>query len=421
MNSGISSWYNASRNWHHQFPQIKENARVDVCVLGAGLTGLSTAIELAKKGYSVAILEAKSVGWGASGRSGGQILVGLANELENLSLTKKDAHIVMQTTIDAVKLVRHRIKEYAIDCDFQSGHILCAIKKRHIKELQQYDLMQQKYGYTSGVLLNRQEMGEYIDSPCYLAGLYDDFCGHLHPLNYTLGLAKVAHELGVQIFENSPVLNVKDKENLEFHCGSGTVTARYGVIAGNAYLSHLLPEIEKKIMPVDTYITATQPLSPQRAKELIPQNSSFGDINFVLNYFRLSADHRLLFGGKVSYSRLAPKNLPLAMQTEMLKVFPQLKDVRTEYTWGGSVAITMNRAPHFGRIGHKLYFAHGYSGHGMAMSSMAGYLLASAISGHAEKFDVFAKIKHRTFPGGGLLRAPLLALAMLWYRLRDWL
>jgi gamma-glutamylputrescine oxidase len=249
--------------------------------------------------------------------------------------------------------------------------------------------------------------------------MYEAGAGHLHPLNYCLGLARAAEAAGVRIFEGSAVEQLKRGATVRAVCATGSVTAKTVVLAGNAYLGGLVPEIQSKVMPVGTYISATEVLGENRARSLIPENIGVADCNFVLNYYRRSADHRMLFGGRVSYSTIMPPNLPRALRHKMLDVFPALSDVQFEYTWGGFVAITMERTPHFGRLGDNIYFAQGYSGQGVAMTGVAGKILAEAIAGQSERFDLLTRLPHTTFPGGRLFRTPTLALAMLWYRMKD--
>ena len=256
-------------------------------------------------------------------------------------------------------------------------------------------------------------------APAYVGGMTDAGAGHLQPLNYCLGLARAAEAAGARIFEASEVVGLDLGSNPSARTATGRVRARYLVLGCNAYLGDLVPRVQRKIMPVGTYIGATEVLGENRARSLIPRDEAVCDCNFVLNYYRRSADHRLLFGGRVSYSTLVPPNLPQAMRSKMLQVFPQLEDVGFEFTWGGFVAITVERTPHLGRIGPNVYFAQGFSGQGVALTGIAGLIIAEAIAGQAERFDVFTRLPHSDFPGGRLLRTPTLALAMLWYRMRD--
>jgi gamma-glutamylputrescine oxidase len=419
------SYYAASANQKIECPTLKGNHSADVCVVGAGITGLSAALNLAERGYKVTVLEANLVGWGASGRSGGQMIFGFGCDMSVLekSAGKTAAKAMWDMSVEAIDTLRQRVDQHQIQCDLQQGHLHAAIKPRQMHELEEWQASLEKdYGYASLSLWNQQKVQSKMASERYIGGLYDTNSGHIHPLNYTLGLAKAALDAGVIIYTDSSVTKVARKSQANVcHTAQGQVTAKQVLFCGNAYMGKLVPEISNKIMPVGTYIGATQPLGKERAEALIKNNMAVADINFVLDYFRMSADYRMLFGGRVSYSTLAPPNLKNSMRQRMLKVFPQLEDVSMDYTWGGNVAITMNRGPHFGRVGKDLYFAQGFSGHGIAATGLAGKLLAEAVAGQAERFDLFNEISHLPFPGGTLLRTPALVLAMAWYRLRDML
>ena len=419
------SYYAASANQKIECPTLKGNHSADVCVVGAGITGLSAALNLAERGYKVTVLEANLVGWGASGRSGGQMIFGFGCDMSVIekSAGKTAAKAMWDMSVEAIDTLRQRVDQHQIQCDLQQGHLHAAIKPRQMHELEEWQASLEKdYGYASLSLWNEQKVQSQMASERYIGGLYDTNSGHIHPLNYTLGLAKAALDAGVIIYTDSSVTKVTRKSQANVcHTAQGQVTAKQVLFCGNAYMGKLVPEISNKIMPVGTYIGATQPLGKERAEALIKNNMAVADINFVLDYFRMSADYRMLFGGRVSYSTLAPPNLKNSMRQRMLKVFPQLEDVSMDYSWGGNVAITMNRGPHFGRVGKDLYFAQGFSGHGIAATGLAGKLLAEAVAGQAERFDLFNEISHLPFPGGTLLRTPALVLAMAWYRLRDML
>ncbi|PSJ47554.1 FAD-dependent oxidoreductase [Zobellella endophytica] len=422
MQQHADSYYAASANLALSYPPLEEDLEVDVCIVGAGITGASAALALAQKGYKVAVLEARLVGWGASGRSGGQMIFGYACDQSRLTqLVGMDtSKALWDISLEAMTLMRRRIEEHRIDCDLADGHLHAAVKPRHLTELEGWAAdLRRHFGYDALELWSKQQVQQQMSSDAYLGGLYDPNSGHVHPLNYTLGLVRAAAEAGARFFEHSPVVRVEQGTRPVAHTARGRVRCQHLLLCGNAYLEGIAPEIERKIMPVGTYITATEPLGEERARELIRNNMAVADINFVLDYFRLSADHRLLFGGRVSYSRLDPLNLADAMGQRLRQVFPQLQGVKQQYTWGGYVGITMNRAPHFGRLNGNVYFAQGFSGHGIALTGMAGTLMAEAIAGSAERFDLFGRIPHHDFPGGRLLRTPALVLAMAWYRLRD--
>jgi len=419
--SDALSYYAATAHPWPEQPPLQGEQRCDVAVVGGGLTGLSAALELAEKGYRVALLEARRVGWGASGRSGGQIIVGWGcdqSKLEKL-LGRDDARHLFDWSSEAVDLIHRRREEHQIDCDWRAGHVHVPIKPRQVSELRgwQSDLAEH-YDYQTD-WWSAERLQQHLGSRRYLGGLYDAQSGHLHPLNYTLGVARAALAAGVQILEHSPVFALQPGESVSLQCPKGQLRADFVVLAGNAYLGGLEPNLDRRIMPVGTYIAATPPLDEATANGLINNDMAVADINWALDYFRLSADRRLLFGGRASYSAIEPPALRGTMRRRMHAVFPQLSGVDFEYLWGGFLGITMNRAPDFGRIDSNVYYAHGYSGHGMAVSGIAGRVIAEAIAGQAERLDLFERIRHRPFPGGKYLRMPLLATAMAWYKLRD--
>jgi gamma-glutamylputrescine oxidase len=423
-NAHAPSWYAASASEFASLPRLQGDESADVVILGAGLTGLSAAIELAERGYSVIILEAHRVGWGASGRSGGQVIFGYGCDISKIAslLGRDDARKLFDWSVEGVELIQRRIAAHGIECDLRMGHAHAAVRPRQVDELKtwQHDL-ERDYGYTGTELWDRKQLQQQLQTDRYRALLFDARSGHLNPLEYTLGLARAALKLGVRIFEDSRVTAISQNDPVVFTTAAGKVSARFGLLGGNAWLAGLVPELEAKIMPVGTYICATESLGAQRARDLIRNDMAVADINFVLDYFRLSRDHRMLFGGRVSYSRVPPPGLGARMRQRMVQVFPQLGDVRIEYVWGGYVDITMNRAPHWGRLRPNLYFAQGFSGHGIAATGLAASVIAEAIHGQSTRLDVFARIPHHDFPGGKIMRTPALVLAMLWYRMKDYL
>ncbi len=417
------SYYTASANAHPEHPELAGEVTADVCVIGAGYTGLSAAINLAERGLSVVVIEAERVGWGASGRNGGQICTGFSsgNEKIEARLGRDDARKLFDISEEGKAIIRERVVRHEIDCDLTWGYFIGADKRRQLADLrEEHESLACDYGYTQTKVVETPEaVRRHVETASYIGGLYDGGAGHLHPLNYCLGLAQAAAAAGAKIFEGSAAIGVEAGAKVRIRTARGQVSADFLILAGNAYLGDLVPEIRGKVMPVGTYIGATGKLGENRAKSLIKNNIAVADCNFVLNYYRLSRDHRLLFGGRVSYSTLMPPNLPKAMRGKMLGVFPELADVDFEYTWGGFVAITMERTPHLGRIGGNIFFAQGFSGQGVAFTGIAGKVLAEAVAGQAERLDLIARLPHTTFPGGRLFRTPTLALAMMWYRLRD--
>lgn len=420
----VDSYYAASTGRMPDYPVLRGQQSADVCVVGAGLTGASCALELAERGYSVIVLEANRVAWGASGRSGGQMIFGYScgeSALEKM-LGSSDARRLWDMSLEAVELIRQRVGKYGIECDLQTGHLHAALKPRQMRDLEDWKkLLDTGYGYGSLQLWDRRRIRSALASERYVGGLYDSNSGHLHPLNYTLGLVQAADRAGAAFYEDSRVVGISAGGHPTVAAAEGSVKCRYVVLAGNAYLGPLDSRLSARIMPVGTYIGATAPLGRERAESLIAGNFAVADVNFVLDYFRLSADHRMLFGGRVSYSTAVPPRLALAMKRRMLKVFPQLSDAAIDYVWGGYVGITRNRAPDFGRLADNVFYAQGFSGHGIALTGLAGKLMAEAVAGTAERFDLFSRIPHRDFPGGTRLRTAALVLAMAWYRLRDFL
>ena len=418
------SYYAASANPSPARPALMGQVCADVCVVGGGFTGISTALHLAERGYDVVLLEAETIGYGASGRSGGQIVSAFAADMDKVRawVGHEDACRLFACAEEAKQLIADRVARHGIACDLVWGHVDAANKPSHLDELRAMrDAWARDFDYTNLTLLERSDLAAHIDSNAYVGGLYDAGGGHLHPLNYCLGLARAAEEAGARLFERSRVTALDTGTKPLVRTAKGEVAAQHLVICANAYLGNLVPELRKRVMPVGTYIGATPPLGEERVRRLLPSNAGVTDCAFVLDYFRRSGDHRLLFGGRVSYSTIMPPNLPVAMRRKMLTVFPQLSDQHFDYTWGGYVGITVERTPHLGRLGPCTYFAQGFSGHGVALTGMAGRLIAEAIAGQAERFDVMAKLPHTVFPGGRLLRTPTLALAMMWYRLRDML
>ena len=422
-----NSYYAASANETPAYPALEDNITADVCVVGGGFAGLSSAIELADRGYKVVVLEANHIGFGASGRNGGQIIAGLACEQDVIEsvLGFDAAKQVWGMTLEALDLARERVKRFDIKCDLTDGFLGVSVNEKKGKKLRSwFDNMAKRYGYDNDATwIEPAHIKNWIDSQRYFNGYYDKRSGHLHPLNYCLGLARGAASLGVQIYQHSAVTKMQRGDSVTLTTDKGSIKAKFVVLAGNMYLPEvspkLAPSLAKRIMPVGTYIIGTEPIESGLAASLIPTNSAVCDTNFILDYFRFSKDKRMIYGGRVSYSSMTPPNLTQSMQARMVETFPQLANTKVEYTWGGFVDISMNRAPDFGRIAPNIYYLQGFSGHGVALTGLAGKLVAEAISGQASRFDVFAKIPHHDFFGGKLLRTPALVLGMAWYQLRE--
>ena len=419
------SYYAATAARDAPQPALSGSTQCDVAVVGGGLAGLSAALDLRRQGRDVVLLEARQVGFGASGRNGGQAIHGLACEQEVIEsqLGLDDARRVWQMSLEALSLLRERIAVHGIDCDWAEGYLGLATSPRKATALFSWaERMASVYDYPLARIASA-DVCRWIASPRYHGGVHDPQSGHLHPLKYTLGLARAAVAAGVRVHENTPVTSLQHGGTAVLQTATGAVRAEQVLLAGNVYLQGLAPALQARIMPVGTYIACTEPMAPARVQALIPSGSAVCDTDVVLDYFRPTADHRLLYGGRVSYSTATPADLAASMRRRMVDTFAQLADVPIEFSWGGFVDITMNRAPDFGRIGAagNVYYLQGFSGHGLALTGLAGRLVAEAMSGDASRFDVFARLKHRAFPGGRLFRMPALVLGMAWYRLRDML
>ncbi len=399
---------------------LEGTIEADVAVIGAGFTGLSAALELKARGFSVAVLDKGPVGWGATGRNGGQICTGFSPGMGKFerALGAEAAKACFDMAEESKRLIRERIETYGIDCDLTSGYLLCAPKAGQIKGLAEHQEELRRYGYESTELLDKAALRQRVATNAYQGALRDWGAGHFHPLNYALGLARALREAGGRIYEHSPVVKIEEGHHPVVRTARGEVRPRFVILGCNAYLEGLVPRIQHRVMPVASYVIATEPLGEARARALIRHDEAVADANFVVDYFRLTADRRLLFGGRCSYSGVTPKDLSASIGPRMVSIFPQLADVRIDYAWGGHIGITHNRLPDAGRLGSNIYYTQGYSGQGVALSGLFGKLMAEAVAGEAERFDVFTRIKHAPFPGGPL-RRPALVLGMLYYRLRD--
>lgn len=420
------SYYLASANAMPDRPSLGTDLSADVCVIGGGFTGVNTAIELAQRGLSVILLEARRIGWGASGRNGGQLIRGIGHDVSGFAkyVGEEGVRYLERAGIDSVALVGERIREHAIDCDLRWGFCELANTPAQFAAFkgEQDSLAAMGYAHQTR-LVGPQDMPQVVGSVAYAGGLVDMGSGHLHPLNLVLGEAQVAESLGVRIFEHTQVLELIHGDTVQVRCAGGTVRAASLVLACNAHLDELEPRLSGKVLPAGSYIIATEPLSETLAKQLIPQNFALCDQKVGLDYYRLSADRRLLFGGACHYSGRDPADIAAYMQPKLLKVFPQLANTAIEFQWGGKIGITANRFPQVGRLKQypNVFYAQGYSGHGLNVTHWCAKLLAEAIhAGHSQGLDIFSQVPHMTFPGGKALRSPLLALGMLWFRLREW-
>ena len=418
----IDSYYTATAVNVRDVRVINEDQRCDVCVVGGGFTGVAAALHLAESGYQVILLEANRIGWGASGRNGGQLHSGQRkwqSELEQMFGSTR-AHELWQLAEEAKRLVKQRISQHSIKCDYKDGLLHTAHKSAYVEEYHsEVNKLQNDYGYDQIRFVNKQELDQMLGTDIYHGGTLDMGAGHLHPLNYVLGLAQAARETGVRIYEYSPVIEFTETQPVKVKVQNATITADFAVVACNGYLDKLNRRMAKTIMPINNFIIATEPLSEQGAEALIRDDVAVADSKFVVDYYRLSADKRLLFGGGENYSSRFPANIAEFVRPVMLKVYPQLKETKIDYAWGGTLAITLNRLPSFGKLQPNVFYAQGFSGQGVCLTTLAGKLIAEAVSGTAERFDIMASLPSPKFPGGTLLRYPGLVAGMLYYSLKD--
>ena len=417
-----TSYYAASANPAPERPALSGSHEIDVCVVGAGYSGLSTALHLAEKGYKVAIVEGARVGWGASGRNGGQIVNGLNASLQTIEKRygKDTATFVAGLVQEGGQIIRERVKTYNIQCDLKDGNVFAALTHKHMQELEERRALWAGYGLHNQDMLSRDEMRAHVNSDLYVGGMIDHSGGHMHPLNLALGEAAAFESLGGVIYEMSPVTSV-DTEAARpvVRTAQGQITCKTLVLCGNAYLGHVVPTLTWRVMPVSTQVMATKPLGEAMARDLMPTDVCVEDVRYILDYYRMSADNRLLFGGGTVYGGADPKDIKAKLRTNLDKVFPQLKGIDIDYAWSGNFALSFSRVPQMGRIGANTYFAHGYSGHGVTGSHTFGRILAEAINGDLTRFDVFAKLPWYPFPGGRMFRVPYSVIGSWWYAARD--
>ena len=409
------SWYAATATPLPDHPPLEGEHRADVCIVGGGYAGLSAALHLAQGGLSVVLVEANRVGWGASGRNGGQLSYGPRIDIRKYErlVGVDDAAKVWDVSTAATALVKRLVATHAIACDLRPGHIEAAWRPAEAADAAEYAAhVSSRYGHPSARPLSAEEIRARVNSPAYVGGLEDGEGGHLHPLNFALGLARAAADAGARLFERTPVTRLADGL---VETAQGRVTADWVIVACNGYLDGLDPEGAARTMPINNFIVATEPLGERMP---IPGGECVCDTRFVLNYYRPTPDGRILFGGGETYSYQFPKDIKALVRKPLAEVFPQLKDVRLDYGWGGTLAITRHRAPLFRRDGRRLVIG-GWSGAGVHMATMGGKVAAEAVRGIMGRWDVLARVPCPPFPGGDRFRPALLALAMGWYALRD--
>ncbi len=419
----IKTYYYDSRNLDLNQPHLAENLSTDICVIGAGLCGLSTALELAEQGKKVIVLDGARIGFGASGRSGGQAINGFEDGIDEYieQFGFEQAKSLWEMSLEAIDIIDERVQKYQIQCDWKKGYATLALNHRRMDDLIAIEkASREAFGYAYMQLWDKTKLQQHLGSDIYVGGLFDSNSGHLHPLNYCLGLAKACLELGVQIFEQSPVLDMQTQGNqVVLTTDKAQVSAQHVVLATNAYIANLPKSIHhgtaRKILPVESFIIATEPLDQATADSLINNGMSVCDNNLLLDYYRLSADNRLLFGSDSSSN----KDMVQVMRKNMLKVFPQLEQVKIDYGWGGPIDMTLNSQPYFGRIAPNIYFAHGYSGHGIALTGLAGRIIAESILGDDHRLQVFEKLKIPSVYGGKLIKNLALKIGIPYYKFLD--
>jgi len=421
------SYYAASANKTVTYPQLEESVHCDVCVVGGGYSGLSTAIALQEKGYQVTLLEGANIGFGASGRNGGQLVNSFSRDLDHIEkhYGLDTARAMGSMAFEGADCIRDLIKRYNIDCDYKQGGFFAAFTDKQMKGLEQKQALWQRYGNKKLTMISKSEVKDIVDTNAYVGGLVDQHCGHIHPLKLALGEAAALCSIGGQIFEQSKVINIEEivdqgvNNEVVVKTDKGCVTAKTLVLAGNAYMGNLEPKLARKSMPCGTQIVSTEILPEALAKSLIPSQYCVEDVNYKLDYYRVTADNRLLFGGGVTYGGGDPTSIKRFLKPHMDKIFPAMKDYKIDYAWGGDFLLTLSRLPQLGRIGSNIYYAQGYSGHGVNTSHLAGRLLAETIHGEHSRFDVFASLPHYNFPGGRLMRVPAVIMGAWYYGLRD--
>ncbi|MEX0970949.1 MAG: FAD-binding oxidoreductase [Paracoccaceae bacterium] len=415
------SYYTATAKQLPLQSALQGAVSADICVIGAGYTGLSAALHLRERGYDVVVLEAQRIGFGASGRNGGQVGSGqrLGQDVLEKQLGHDAAHAMWDIAQEAKATVKELIEKHNIACDYTPGVLHAAFGKADLADAEaEVEHLAKHYNYSDISALDAAGIRAHLGTKAYCGGNLDMGAAHLHPLNYALGLGRAARDAGVRIFEQSRVTRIEHGTPASVYTNAGHVRAHYVVVAGNGYLGGLVPQVSARVMPINNFIVATEPLG-DLADEVIKQNVAVADSKFVVNYYRLSADKRMLWGGGESYGYRFPRNLAQKARKPMLAVFPQLANAKIDYAWGGTVAITTRRMPAFQRISGNILSAGGYSGHGVALATQAGKLMAEAIAGQAERFDLMASYPQPAFPGGRLMRWPILVLAMTWFSLRD--
>ncbi|QEE46556.1 FAD-binding oxidoreductase [Rhizobium sp. WL3] len=416
-----ATYYAASARDKRVRPALDGEHMADVCIIGAGFTGISAALELSEKGYAVIVLEADRIGFGASGRNGGQIVNGYSRDLETIAKRygQDRADRLGEMSLEGGRIIRERVAKYGIECDLVDGGFFAAFTDKQVREMGEVRANWQKHGHDGLEMVSRSEVEKYVKADRYVGGMIDTKGGHIHPLDLVLGEAAAAESLGAKIFEKSKVVHL-DTGPQPFVCTEGgIVKAKHILVCGNAYMAGIAPKVTEKMMPVSSQVMATEPLDAKLIEELLPANYCVEDANYVLDYYRRTADNRLLYGGGIGYGGQDPKNLTGVIRPNMLKTFPQLKDVKIDFAWSGNFALTLTRIPHMGKLSDTVYFSHGDSGHGVTTTHLLGKILGEAVHGQMSRFDVWSSLQAYPFPGGRMFRVPFTALGAWYYGMRD--
>ncbi|MGY5451268.1 NAD(P)/FAD-dependent oxidoreductase [Agarivorans sp. MS3-6] len=421
MQQHTDSYYAATANNSRQFPQLQADLRCDICIVGGGFSGLSSALHLAEKGFHVVVLESVKVGFGATGRNGGQIVNSYSRDVDVIEqrYDKDTAQALNEMIFEGGEIIRSRIADYNIDCDYQQGGVFAAFNAKQLAGLAEQKANWERFGNHQLELLDKAQLEKVVGTSAYHGGLLDMKGGHIHSLNLALGEAEAILALGGEIYEQSAVIEYQSGEPAKVTTEHGSVTANYLLFAGNAYLGELEPKLSDKAIRCGTQVVATEPLSDQLCQQLLPQNYCVEDCNYLLDYYRITADKRLLFGGGVVYGAKPLASIERQIRPKFEALFPQLKQVSIDYAWTGNFLLTYSRMPQFGRLDSNIYYLQGYSGHGLTCTHLAGKLLAEVISEQSQRFDVFASLNHYRFPGGRHLQVPFTALGAVYYNLRD--
>ena len=419
------TYYAATANPSPERPALQGDVHADVCVIGAGYTGLSTALFLAEAGMQVVVLEAVKVGFGASGRNGGQLVNSYSRDIDTVAqqVDAKAAKLIGDMAFEGNRIIRERIERYNIQCDLKNGGVFAAFNAKQMHHLESQQKLWASYGYDKVEMLDKEQLRAIVNTDSYIGGSIDHGGGHMHSLNLALGEAAAIESHGGKIYEHSAVVKIERTAGQGgspiVHTAQGRVLAKKVVVAGNAYLGNLVPELAAKAMPCGSQVVTTEVLSDEMVQDLIPHGQCVEDCNYLLDYYRITGDNRLLYGGGVVYGARDPDNVEAIIRPKMLKTFPQLKDVKIDFAWTGNFLLTLSRLPQVGILNDNIYYSQGCSGHGITYTHLSGKVLSEALLGRPERMQAFAQLPHYPFPGGRTFSVPFSAIGAAWYSLRD--